>query len=253
MDNLSYNGSPITQREIDGYVNATEMAKANNKEISHWFGTEDFNRYADAISQKTGIPRNSLVIRVSEGFPAKKKTWVHPKLAIKLARWISVEFELWCDEHIKTLLETGQTSQSSTTGPANLVWFERLLLFKKKTQIPHGYFSIFGELTHTLISDFETAGYVLPDHSVIDISVGKCWSNFLKKSSVNISGLRMEYLHYYPDGRIVTAFIYKNELLSLFRDWVEMTYKSGSLVKYLSNRDPKALTTLYQMLGLPEG
>lgn len=163
------------------------------------------------------------------------------------------KFQDWVfEEVLPAIRKTGQYS-TQTTGPANLVWFERLLLFKKKTQVPHGYFSIFGELTYTLISDFETAGYVLPDHSVIDISVGKCWSNFLKKSGVDISGLRMEYLHYYPDGRIVTSFIYKNELLSLFRDWVEMTYKSGPLVKYLSNRDPKALTTLYQMLGLPEG
>ena len=36
-------------------------------------------------------------------------TWIHPKLAIKLGRWISVEFELWCDEHIRVLMETGQT------------------------------------------------------------------------------------------------------------------------------------------------
>lgn len=254
MDTLSYNGSPITQREIDGYVNATEMAKANNTRFVDWTENSQAKEYLKALRESISADfgTNDELIIV-QGFGANKSTWVHPLVAIAFAQWISPKFHVWCNQHIKTLLETGQTSQSSTAGPANLVWYDRLILFKKKTQIPHGYFSIFGELTHTLISDFETAGYVLPDHSVIDISVGKCWSNFLKKSGVDISELRIEYLHYYPDGRIVTAFIYKNELLSLFRDWVEMTYKSGSLVKYLNNKDPKALTTLYQMLGLPEG
>ena len=64
-------------------------------------------RYREAISLKTGIPAHKLVVKVSEGFPAKTTYWVHPELAIKLGRWISVEFELWCDEHIKTLIETG--------------------------------------------------------------------------------------------------------------------------------------------------
>lgn len=37
-------------------------------------------------------------------------TWGHPLVAIEVARWISPAFGVWCNQHIKILLETGQTS-----------------------------------------------------------------------------------------------------------------------------------------------
>ncbi|WP_327190602.1 KilA-N domain-containing protein [Pseudomonas libanensis] len=31
-------------------------------------------------------------------------TWLHPKLAVAFARWISPDFSVWCDLHIDALL-----------------------------------------------------------------------------------------------------------------------------------------------------
>ena len=112
---LKYNAQEIQQRDKDGYVNATQMCQAGGKFFAHWKETEDYNRYVEALSLSIGIPIDRLTVS-KPGRPSRGGgTWIHPKLAIKLARWISVEFELWCDEHIRTLIETGTTSLNRDT------------------------------------------------------------------------------------------------------------------------------------------
>ncbi|CAN0570007.1 unnamed protein product, partial [Ectocarpus sp. 12 AP-2014] len=34
-------------------------------------------------------------------------TWLHPKLAVPFARWLSVDFKIWCDEQIDRLIHGG--------------------------------------------------------------------------------------------------------------------------------------------------
>ncbi len=110
MTVLVYNDNEIEQRDIDRYLNGTQMAIAGGKRIGDWLATDDYKRYVEALSAITRIPVIGLVI-VKGGRPnLGGGTWIHPKLAIKLARWISVDFELWCDENIKTLVEKGTVS-----------------------------------------------------------------------------------------------------------------------------------------------
>jgi hypothetical protein len=250
MSILTYNGQNITQRP-DGYVNATQMCQANGKQIGHWIETNDYNRYTQALSTSIGIPIDQLVLVKRDGQNELRGTWIHPKLAIKLARWISVEFELWCDDHIKTLMESGSTSLASP--PDKLDWYERLKLYKAKTKIPVGYFSIFEELTTGLVSEFEHAGCNLPHGSVPDISVGKCFCNHLRANNYDLDALTMKYKHYYPDGRVINANIYHDSLLAEYRKWVQLTYKMTQLPKYLKQNYPMALPTFSKILGLPEG
>jgi hypothetical protein len=106
---LTYKGSEIQQREEDSYVNATQMCVGNGKKVNDWLRLEQTNAYIQGISTITGIPAIELVI-TKQGSPTLGGgTWIHPKLAIELGRWISVDFAIWCDMHIKTLLETGKT------------------------------------------------------------------------------------------------------------------------------------------------
>jgi phage antirepressor YoqD-like protein len=112
MSNLTFNGQAISQRQ-DGYLNATQMAKANQVRLNDWFSLSQTNDYLNTLSQQTGIPAASLVISVSEGFPAQNSTWVHPLAALMFGRWVSPEFSIWCDMHIKTLMETGSTRLAS--------------------------------------------------------------------------------------------------------------------------------------------
>lgn len=244
---LSYKGFIITQ-DSNGYINATEMCRINNKRVDDWVKTQKTQNYISYISKDLSIPASQLVISIKGNFSnTEQGTWIHPELAICLGRWISVEFAVWCDRHIKKYLE----SSSKPKDPLNMGWYFRNIEYKKKTKIPYDYFSIFAELTCGLISDFETAGYGLPSDSYIDISVGRHWSEFIQSRRKDIESLRTMYSHHYPDGRIVDAFIYHNSLLPEFRDWMERNYKTGPMISYLKKKDSRALTALSELLGIP--
>lgn len=92
MDTLSYNGSPITQRITDGYVNATQMAKANDARLDHWLGNQQAKEYLKALREsdlaKNGTINKELIIVESVGFPAVKTTWIHPLVAKEFLHWI---------------------------------------------------------------------------------------------------------------------------------------------------------------------
>ena len=135
-------------------------------------------------------------------------------------------------------------------------WFERVKLYRRNTKIPTGWFSIFEEMCSSLMADFEDAGYTLPLGSVPDISVGKCFCNHLRSLGYGLTpgnGLIQEYKHHYPDGRVVNANIYNDSLLPDYRRWFKETYRTEKLPTYLKGKDPKALPSLCQVLGLPEG
>jgi anti-repressor protein len=108
---LTYNGQEITQRPEDGYVNATEMSKANNYVLAELIRSDRFKNYLKVLENSdSGLSPESAVIVTAEGFPAIKTTWVHPLVALMIAQDISPEFHVWCNIHIKTLIETGSVA-----------------------------------------------------------------------------------------------------------------------------------------------
>lgn len=116
--NLSYNGQDISQRQ-DGYVNATQMAKANDYRLDKLIETASYQNYLEAL--KNSIPpENRVNDRLTDvkGFGAEKAMWVHPLVALMIAQNISPEFHVWCNSHIKTLMETGTTTIVEETQPA---------------------------------------------------------------------------------------------------------------------------------------
>jgi hypothetical protein len=80
-----------------------------NKKVNDWLRLDSTNAYIQALSRTTGIIANDLT-SVKAGSPVNGGgTWIHPKLTLELARWISVEFAIWCDTHLMELLTTGKT------------------------------------------------------------------------------------------------------------------------------------------------
>lgn len=101
---FSYNGQVISQR-ADGYINLTQMSKANGKRIDHWRELKATKSYIKELQDN--YPE-SRVVYTEEG--VNGGTWGHPSLAINLARWISPQFAVWCDAHIFNLMTSGSTS-----------------------------------------------------------------------------------------------------------------------------------------------
>jgi len=104
LQNFNYNGT-IIQRRDDGFMNGTQMCFAGGKLIADWKRLKATNAYVEELSAAMGIPIGKLV-EIRNGV----ETWIHPTLAINLARWISPRFAIWCDAHIFNLMTTGSTS-----------------------------------------------------------------------------------------------------------------------------------------------
>ena len=92
----SWNGTPISRRTSDGYVNATAMCKANGKRWKDYRESDRCQHYLDALESVAGISVHALVESRSGG-AGGGGTWVHPQVAVDLARWISAPFAVWMD------------------------------------------------------------------------------------------------------------------------------------------------------------
>lgn len=88
-----------------GYVNATAMCKANGKLLGSWNRLGGSKRYVSALAGSMQIHIDQLVIgNESEGINIERGTWVHPEVAIEIARWISPEFNVWANRVIRLVL-----------------------------------------------------------------------------------------------------------------------------------------------------
>ena len=92
----TWNGTPISRRTSDGYVNATAMCKANGKRWKDYRESDRCQLYLDALESVAGISVHALVESRSGG-AGGGGTWVHPQVAVDLARWISAPFAVWMD------------------------------------------------------------------------------------------------------------------------------------------------------------
>lgn len=94
----AYNDTPIQRRRVDGYVNATAMCKANGKLWNNYWRTDRASSYLEALSSNTGksvLGPEGLVISLQGG--DHSGTWVHERVAVDLARWLSPQFAVWMD------------------------------------------------------------------------------------------------------------------------------------------------------------
>ena len=111
MTDLIYNGQQINRRDSDGYVNGTEMCQANGVLISGWLRLKKTESYIASLASDMQIDISQLTdVRKGNTEKFGQGTWLHPLLALNLGRWISPQFAIWCDRHIKVLLETGSTA-----------------------------------------------------------------------------------------------------------------------------------------------
>lgn len=123
------NDVKIEQRVKDGFVNATAMCLAHNKEISHWLILDSTSGLVNALAKRLNInPKitsDSVKLRLSDLYPeliiVKRGspvngggTWIHYKLAIQLAQWCNSEFALLVSDWVEEWLIKGFSQQNKT-------------------------------------------------------------------------------------------------------------------------------------------
>lgn len=114
-----WNGTPISRR-ADGYVNATAMCKAGGKRWHEYSSNQRTREYLDALSgalRSAGNPADPVEAVVT-GPNHQRGTWVHPRLAVDLARWISPAFAVWMDGWFLESIAAAPTPHHQQTGYA---------------------------------------------------------------------------------------------------------------------------------------
>lgn len=106
-----WQGTPIQRRASDGWVNATAMCQAGGREWFTYARSSRSQEYIAALAGSLGSPQNcghpssgspqnpaTVVIQsITTGPNEHRGTWIHPRLAVDLARWISPAFAVWMD------------------------------------------------------------------------------------------------------------------------------------------------------------
>lgn len=108
---FEYQGKPV-RFSSDGWLHATKLADRFGKRIDHWLDNADTLEYIQALDEYlTGTDseildtRNSGYVKTSKARVDRGGgTWLHPKLAIHFARWLSAKFSVWCDSRIEEIL-----------------------------------------------------------------------------------------------------------------------------------------------------
>ncbi|GAA5785640.1 KilA-N domain-containing protein [Chitiniphilus shinanonensis] len=94
-----YKGVVVTFDER-GWINATEIAEKYGKRPVDWVRLGETQTYLAALARALGISEPKSLIRAKRN----SGTWLHPKLGVRFAQWLDVEFAVWCDLQIEALL-----------------------------------------------------------------------------------------------------------------------------------------------------
>lgn len=216
----SWNGTPISRRTTDGYVNATAMAKASGKQWYDYFNTNRASTYLEALSRNLEIPVTSLYIsKPGEG------TWIHPRLAVDFARWISAEFAVWMD---------GWFMEEMTRPVEQRTYFRRFSVFPKKN-LMRKHWCVFLQITELLEVTHERMRLDVAQRDLIDGSVGKMWAKHREGQDWAVERHKMEYT--FPDEtKPVEIWQYHNSELPYFKEWLDEVYEPEHLYSYTKRK-----------------
>ena len=123
MEIIAHNvsGVIVEHRSSDDYINATALVKAyqqatgNRRDVSEWLSNKRTQESFNHLSAKTGIP----VIQLCQAFRGSPEngggTWLHPRLAVRFAMWLSDDFGYMVEEWFVKQVEN--SSQLSPVTP----------------------------------------------------------------------------------------------------------------------------------------
>src|SRR5215217_4340652 len=114
-------GKMITEiRPSDGFINATKMCESGRKTWSNYYQLAKTTKYITELERSLGIARELLVRQITDGPNNSRGTWVHPRIAINLASWISAVFEVKVSGTIERYIR-GEITTEESQAAANIV------------------------------------------------------------------------------------------------------------------------------------
>ena len=112
--NHEVNGLQVSQRNDDGYINLTQMAHANNKDLHDYLRLKTTKAFIQELSLETGIHGSKIIqVRKGRGDRIKQGTWGHPQVAIHCGQWCSAKFAVLVSGWVVQWMTSGQNPISS--------------------------------------------------------------------------------------------------------------------------------------------
>lgn len=96
-----FNGTELEVEMIDDesfYINVSGIARANGKNFSDWVTSKKTKEIFKLKEISASLKKTELVVQ------SGNKTLIHNKVLVNFARFVSVEFEDWCDNTIYDIL-----------------------------------------------------------------------------------------------------------------------------------------------------
>ena len=81
-----------TMRASDGYINATKMCQSGGKQWKDYHKNARTEAVVSQLSHDIGVPSIDLIRTTTSGPNHLRGTWIHHRLAIHLAQWVSPLF-----------------------------------------------------------------------------------------------------------------------------------------------------------------
>ncbi len=102
-DLLIINNIQIEFREVDNFINATQLCKAGNKKFNNWLKLDSTKELIEDFSKINNMSKDDFIKK------EEKNIWIQLDLSIQLAQWISPIFTLkitqWIHEQLNKELE----------------------------------------------------------------------------------------------------------------------------------------------------
>jgi hypothetical protein len=241
-------GTGIAQRS-DWYINATDLCGAAGKLFANYRRNESTEEFLERLSLTMRISIVKLVESREGRFGG---TWVHPKVAIHLGQWLSPEFAVRVTDWVFDWMELGRTPVIHAPQPMG-AYIRRSCL--NAQSVPHGHFSVLGQVADLIVGRIESMGYVIPDDYWPDISVGLTFCEHLRGIGFDTDALP-SYPHYNPKtGRTDPANAYPDAMLPMARKWImEVWLPKYAPLYFKRKKNPVALEYSIKLLdkqGIP--
>ena len=219
------------------------MCKANEKRWNNYFERNSASSYLETLSSVTGIPVTGSggLVQVRQG-GVDQGTWIHPRVAIDLARWISPSFAVWMDGWFLDELEkrtAGRAGSAPKQGQLESWKHFHDRIDMTHSSVPSGFFCVFQESAQMIVPMIR-ADVIISDRVIPDISVGRVWSKYWKDNNFELKyGERLKYDHNYPDyypqaaSNPQPSYAYPDTALGEFRSWLRKSYIAANLSDYI--------------------
>lgn len=96
-------GVPIVFRE-DGYINVTKVCQNFKKRANDFLALPSTIEYMEALAEALNTGFSGIAFTKRGGAPGQAGTWLHPKMAVSLMRWLDVPFSVRADLLIDNIL-----------------------------------------------------------------------------------------------------------------------------------------------------